>query len=198
MKTRNAFALRDFDAELILQRKIFVSEFGTLDDNADSEILDSLFNVAAISHSGTNKMRQRLKDTKRLKATAEKFANHLLKHELKIEKYLEREETKDRAAFLKQSYQAAIESVGSLQRKINQLISEGEKAIAKIFCKELGERIRTAREALSLERKDVAAELGISLYALGYYERGDREISPYHLRRLSEILGRSPNWLFGY
>lgn len=199
MKTRDAFALKDFDAQRILQRNFFLSKLkAPMLVDVDEEILDSWFNVAAISHLGTAKMRRRLDKVKRLQTVTAAYAKRLLEHELKIEKFIQDAKTKNRAAILQQKYRAAVESVGRLQKEINKLISDGEKSIPKVFCKELGERIRTAREALNLERKNVAFSLGISLHALGHFERGEREVSPYVIARLSELLGRSPNWLLGF
>ena len=204
LKTKDAFGLRGFDAQRILGRKFFSSKFNLLADadtwqiDSDEENLDSLFNVAAVSHLGTAKMKERLSKAQALKAATATYTQHLFKHELKLERFEQDAKYRERAILLRQRYRAAIESLGTLQKKINQLVSDGEKAIPKIFCRELGERIRTAREALNLERKDVAASLGVSFHALGYYERGSREPSPYTLARLSEILGRSPNWLLGF
>ena len=201
-KSKDAFALGDFDAERILQRKFFFpmpmsynSDFDTDDEN-----LDTYFNVAA-SHKGTLEMRQQLAKTQRLKALTAAYTKRIFEHTLKLEKFMRQaddETISQRAASLQKEYLKIIDSLGNLQKKINLLIRDGEKAIAKTFCKELGERIRQARETLSLERKDVATTLGISLHSLGHIERGEREPSPYTLARLSEILGRSPNWLFGF
>ena len=202
-KSKDAFALRDFDAERILQRKFFSSKFGVSynsDFDTDDENLDTYFNVAA-SYKGTLEMRQQLAKTQRLKALTAAYTKRIFEHTLKLEKFMRQasdETISQRAASLQKEYLKIIDSLGNLQKKINLLIRDGEMAIAKTFCKELGERIRQARETLSLERKDVATTLGISLHSLGHIERGEREPSPYTLARLSEILGRSPNWLFGF
>ena len=201
-KTENAFALKNFDIERILQRPFFLYRLGTVLDDTDEEFLDSSFNVAAISHLGTLKMKQRLMKVQRLKAMVVAYTKKFFEHELKIEKFMQRDTVDDeigkRAEFLQQKYLSIIDSLGDLQKKINRLIIDGEKAISKVFCKELGERIKKARETLRLERKDVAFTLGISLNTLGQYERGERELSPYTLARLSEILRRSANWLLGF
>ena len=202
-KTKDAFGLRGFDAQRILGRKFFSSKFNLLADadtwqiDSDEENLDSLFNVAAVNHLGTAKMKERLSKAQALKTTTATYAQHLFKHELKLERFEQDAKYRDRAILLRQRYRAAIESLGTLQKKINQLVSDGEKAIPKIFCRELGERIRTARESTGLKRQDVASTLGFSQNALAQYERGERELSPYTLVRLSEILGRSLNWLLG-
>lgn len=202
-KSKNAFALRDFDAERILQRKFFSSKFGVSynsDFDTDDENLDTYFNVAA-SYKGTLEMRQQLAKTQRLKALTAAYTKRIFEHTLKLEKFMRQasdETISQRAASLQKEYLKIIDSLGNLQKKINLLIRDGEKAIAKTFCKELGERIRQARETLSLERKDVATTLGISLNTLAQYERGERELSPYTLARLSEILRRSANCLLGF
>ena len=202
-KTKDAFGLRGFDAQRILGRKFFSLKFNLLADadtwqtDSDAENLDSLFNVAAVNHLGTAKMKERLSKAQALKAATATYTQHLFKHELKLERFEQDAKYHDRAILLRQRYRAVIESLGTLQKKINQLVSDGEKAIPKIFCRELGERIRTARESTGLKRQDVASTLGFSQNALAQYERGERELSPYTLVRLSEILGRSLNWLLG-
>lgn len=202
-KSKNAFALRDFDAERILQRKFFfpMPMSYNSDFNTDNENLDTFYNVAASSEEGTLAMRQQLARTQRLKALTAAYTKRIFEHTLKLEKFMRQasdETIRQRAASLQQEYLKITESLGNLQKKINLLIRNGEKAIAKTFCKELGERIRQARETLSLERIDVSTTLGISLNTLAQYERGERELSPYTLARLSEILRRSANWLLGF
>ena len=202
-KTKDAFALNDFDKARILQRKFFfpMPMSYNSDFNTDDENLDTFYNVAASSKEGTLKMRQELAKTQRLKALTAAYTKRIFEHTLKLEKFMRQGKSntiKQRAASLQQEYLKIVESIGDLQKKINLLIRNGEKAIAKTFCKELGERIRQARETLSLERKDVATTLGISLNTLAQYERGERELSPYTLARLSEILRRSANCLLGF
>lgn len=202
-KTKDAFALEKFDAERIFQRNFFLPMPMSYNSNfdTDDENLDSFYNVAAISQKGTLEMRQRLTRTQRLKALTAAYTKRIFEHTLKLENFMRQgksETIKQRAARLQQKYLRITESLGNLQKKINLLIRDGEKAIAKTFCKELGERIRQAREILSLERIEVATTLGISLNTLAQYERGERELSPYTLARLSEILRRSANWLLGF
>lgn len=200
-KTRNAFALRDFDTERILQRNFFLHRLGVVHEDTDNNVID-IYNVAAISHLGTKRMTEHLAKLQKLKAAVAAYTKKLLKHEYKLEQFMNQcardKEKYDRTYTLKNCYCEAIELLGNLQKEIAKLIREGEKSIPKIFCREMGERIIKARNNAGLSRLEVANELGLSQNALGQYERGEREISLWTLARLSELLSRSPNQLLGY
>ena len=201
MKKRNAFALLGFDSEKILQRNFFLNRLGLVHEDTDNNVLD-LYNVMAISYLGTKQMSERLAKLKKLKSAVADYTTKFLKHEYKLEQFMNQcakdKEKYDRAYILKQCYREAIEFLGKLQKDIANLIRDGEKSIPKVFCREMGDRIIKARNSVGLSRLEVANELGLSQNSLGQYERGEREMSPWTLARLSELLSRSPNQLLGY
>lgn len=59
----------------------------------------------------------------------------------------------------------------------------------------LGERICLLRKRLRLSRSDLAAQLGVSLSAVGMYEQGRREPSLGVTVELGRILGVSTDYL---
>ena len=58
-----------------------------------------------------------------------------------------------------------------------------------------GEKIRNAREELSLRQADVAAEIGMNQSNYSKIEQGQQEPSMQQLKRICEILHIDPNYL---
>ena len=61
----------------------------------------------------------------------------------------------------------------------------------------IGERIRTAREKMNMKQEDLASKLFCKREVVSYYENGNRDIKTDTLRRLSEILGVTTDYLLG-
>lgn len=200
MKTREAFALRDFNPAAILQQKFFRTRFKLL-NATDDENLDTLFNSAAIAHLGSKEVKERLRDAERLKKSVATYTKRLLRHELKLKKFLQREldnATHARAINLQQGTLVAINACGQLQARIGQIIRDGRKVVSKMFDAEFGSRIQAARELIGMPRDELAFQLGLSISAVGLYERGERQPTPQTIAQICEILGRTPNQLFGF
>ena len=195
-----AFALRDFNPAAILQRKFFRTRFKLL-NATDNENLDTLFNSAAVAHLGSKEMQERLHEAEHLKKSVMDYTRRLLRHKLKFEKFLQRElddATHARAINLQQAYLTAINACGTLQARIGQLIRDGRKTISKTFDAEFGSRIQAARELIGMSRSELALQLGFSFNAVALYERGERQPTPLTIAQMCEILGRTPNQLFGF
>lgn len=211
MKTKNAFALRDFDGERILQRNFFVQickgavhETGTNDKNmhksTDANYLD-FKDVRNMAQADSAQMVEQIAELQKIKVAVSDYTNRILRHEFKLGQFIRQCEGDDkyrRANILRECYCEAIGLLGKLQKEINLVIREGEKKIQKAFCEETGKRIIEARNNLGLTRLDVANRLGLSQNALGQYERGEREISLWTLKRLSALLSQTPNRLLGF
>ena len=58
-----------------------------------------------------------------------------------------------------------------------------------------GEKIRNAREEMSLRQADVAAEIGMNQSNYSKIEQGKQEPSMQQLKRICEILHIDPNYL---
>lgn len=61
--------------------------------------------------------------------------------------------------------------------------------------KEIGHRLRKAREAKRLTQKEVADKIGIHNSTIGKYELGEREPDFDTVKELSEIYEVSPDWI---
>ena len=194
-KTQNAFALRDFDEERILSRPYFRAVVNLR--GSDDDVLASF---AATNAKTSTDLAENVDALRWLKGLVAGYTKRLLNHEFKLERIGRRRKTTDsdlRLWHLQQFYLARVVCCGELQRRISQSIIEGQKLLPKFFNRELGERLRHAREAIGLSRREVAAELGLALSSVQQYENGTRELSPYTLTRLSAILGRSPHYFLG-
>lgn len=56
--------------------------------------------------------------------------------------------------------------------------------------KQLGKKIREAREEKKLTQKELGKALGYSFMAISHFEKGIRELKFSDLQRLSKILGK--------
>lgn len=63
--------------------------------------------------------------------------------------------------------------------------------------KELGYRLRAARETVGLTQEEMAQRLGLTLAAYNRYEQAQRRMPVAELRRAAEILGRPPSYFLG-
>lgn len=63
--------------------------------------------------------------------------------------------------------------------------------------REIGKKIRVAREAVGLSQRDVAEILQMSHVGFGDIERGKNQPSIDYLFDLAEILGRPVTWFLG-
>ena len=59
-----------------------------------------------------------------------------------------------------------------------------------------GARLKRARLAAGLSRKEVAEALNCTVSIIGYYERDEREPRPSAIRKLAELFGVSVAELF--
>lgn len=200
MKTLGADGLRDFDAERIFQRNFFLNTVGAMHEDDDETIL-RLHNPQLVAHLGTGAMSERIAELKKLKTAAAVYTKKLLNHEFKLERFGRRCSNgarRQRAEQLQQRYLARIAAVGELQSQISRLVVDGQKALRRQFNVELGIRLRRTRETLGLSRQELALPLGLSVQSIQKYENGEREMSPWTLAQIAEILGRTPNWFFGF
>lgn len=192
-----------FDSDKIFQLPTF-AEFN-LPAAYDAEIISRL-NVDACADSA--EMEAQMELTKRLKSTAAEVVKELDTVARELEKaqhryanlFLETEQDTYKKKYhdLRKATQecyAAISATTSLQKYLGEKIRDDEKRTAKKFLVEVGERLRTARRQKKLTQLQVAGMLGLTQKSYSAYETGYREMSPWTIRRLSEIFDISPNWL---
>lgn len=66
-----------------------------------------------------------------------------------------------------------------------------------LSAKQIGTRLRSARDALGLTQTEVAKLIGLTHVGYGYYERGERLIGVEYLEPLSKALGRPIAYFLG-
>lgn len=203
-KTKDAFALADFDAERILQRPFFKTLClpMTIDKEiiADYDPLDIVANIPA-----------KLRRLQELQDFLAAYTKKLLSHELKLEKIILRyselyvqtnaqiyKEKYSRAYILQQSYLIANEFNGRLQRSVIYLGSVAEDVLDGEYRTGFGIRLRNARRTKGLTQLELARRVGFKSYnSIAQYERGINEPSASVVFKLAKELECSADWLLG-
>ncbi len=80
---------------------------------------------------------------------------------------------------------------------VQETIKGNEVEFDKRYRREVGERIRSARQKKKITQSDVAQRLGISRNSYLKYEKGEHDVSIPNLIRLTNFLDVTPNYLFG-
>ena len=202
MKTKSAFAFRDFDSSRILQRPFF-KDFYFEPDKSDAEILESL-----------NKETEDLVESWErnlyiIKATHERLAKfrYLIDrhNEKRLNKYNKRKsESKgikitelQRPAPVMEYFSASL-SVLELMKKFEKLYHKIDKKLQARYRKDFANRLKRIRKDLRLTQKQLGALIQVSPEVFSLYERGERRDVPIHMMiRLSKVLNMSTDQLLG-
>ncbi|MBR0290000.1 MAG: helix-turn-helix domain-containing protein [Selenomonadaceae bacterium] len=201
MKTKNAFAFRDFDSARILQRPFF-KDFYFASDKSDAEILESL-NKA--TEDSADSWERRLYS---IKATLERLTEfrHLIDrhNENRLNKYnREKSESKgikivelQRPAPVMEYFNASL-SVSELMNKFEKLYSNIEKKVRARYRKEFGKRLKQTRQQLGLTQRQLSKFIRVSPQIFSLYERGEQDVPAYAVIRLAKALNTSSDQLLG-
>lgn len=196
MKQHDAFALRDFDEERILQRKFFRQL--ELPVGTDEEILDA-FNVSSLKDSEA--MTARLDDLRGLKAKVAAYTKRILDHHAKLEKFFDKagddKEKFYRVWQLRQCYANINNLLGNLQTNINHIERVGEKDLDEQRKREFATRLRQARKTAGLTQLDVAMALYGTINKYASYEQGKTEPPIPSLIRICRLMKIDANELLG-
>lgn len=226
MKTRNAFAFKDFDASRILQRPYFKKfrEEYHIADKTDDEILDSL--NAADDDSAKN-IRHKVFCLQSLRNLVESYIKRMAQHGTKLTKYTQAvgekiitdenadikslRERHKRARDLERKYNMAAVSwndepfkysglVGALVDLLfGRIIKQQEKieGMQSHYRSTFALRLKIVREEKNLTRAELAKRLNTTPRAIGYYETAMREPNLAMLAKISKELDCSIEWLIG-
>lgn len=226
-KTKDAFALRGFEAERILQRRRFKDL--DLPIGRDEDLLRSFLNVyekpiAGKTPSGFLKiipfgeegylegMLENLDKIARLADRAGVYEARMEKHirrlngvqKVYIEKFMTTEDKTykqkfERTTELIQSYREVLNSVTALRGTVLFKEEIINQSCKGIFRKYyFGNRLREARKSAGMTQQQLADRVGLRTYApITQYERGINEPSLLTLIRLSVELKCSADWLLG-
>lgn len=194
MKTKNAFAFRNFDSARILQRPFF-KDFYFENDKSDEKILQSLSKATEDSVDSLEK------NLYVIKATYERlteFRNLIDRHnEKRLAYFYRKPNEKNKRRVNEMEYFSASLSVLELMNKFEKLYYEIEKKIQARYRKEFGNRLRQGRKSLGLTQKQLGALIQVSPQAFSLYERGEQDIPVYTVIRLAKALNTSSDQLLG-
>lgn len=223
MKTINAFALRGFDSERILQRNYFIKRLSrehittwaetTINDTvyieSDTEKLDTL-DARNVAHLGSAEMVERLARLKKIKSAVSDYKKLLDVHKARLDclstYYAKRfaetvaqmwQEKYQRAQNFQQAYSEAITAIYNLLEKITKLEQSGEKAIDQQRRKEFADRLQEARQKAGLRQSDLANKIKVVAGTIANYEQSISAPQIPMLIRICHALNCSADELLG-
>ena len=199
MKTKNAFALRDFDPAHILQRPFF-RDFHFDTNKSDAQILESL---SIVNEDYVEAWERNLYVIKATHERLIEFRNLINKHnETRLSKYnkkiLTRENTSDsqRSVHVIEYFNASL-SILELINKFKQLYCDIEKKIQIRYRKDFAQRVKHLRQESGLTQKQLGDLVQISPQVFSTYERGERDVPIHTIIRLARILNVSSDQILG-
>ena len=209
-KTRNAFALRDFDAQRILQRPRF--EELNLGSGKDEDILRSFLNVCKkpiteITFSEAEKVREMIAG---LSLCTGWYTVCISRHIGRLygmqRKYVEKFMSTDddtckqkirRITELIKEYNNVLNVVNILRDKIDQWQQELKEFLAKADHDIFAIRLRQARIDKGYTQTQLAEKIGMTQGGYTAYENSRREPSVSIIKRLARRLNCQIDWLLG-
>ena len=200
-KTKNAFALRDFDSTRILQRPFFKSFYFDT-DKLDTEILQSLSTTEDSVDSSEKKLYMIQAILERLGA----FRHLIDKHnETRLNKYNKKKSESKGITITElqrptpvMEYFSASLSVLELTNKFEKLYYDIEKKLQSRYRTEFANRLKGIRKNIGLTQKQLGALIRVSPDVYSVYERGERRDLPIHMIiRLAKALNMSSDQLLG-
>ena len=201
MKTKNAFAFRDFDSSRILQRPFFKNFY--FDPNkSDAEILESLNNATDDSIDSWEK------NLYAIKAIHDRLAEfrHLINrhNEKRLDTYNKKKSKSEnvkitelqRPARVMEYFSASL-SVLELINKFKNLYRDIEKRIQVRYRKDFASRLKQIRQDLKLTQKQFGDLIRVSPQVFSFYERGEHDIPVHTIIRLAKALNMNGNQILG-
>lgn len=193
MKTRKAFALKDFDEEKILQRPYF-KKFN-LPNASDAEILEML---QATGDDTISEMEQKLNQIKSLFNRVIKFHEFIWRHIGRLDKFAIYQAVKYKKVNVSTiEYHTADWSVSNLAGILQGNFYNLEKKIQARYRKQFTANLRKFLKASGLNQKQLGELIHISPQGMSHYAKGDRDMSIPTLARVVKILNISADKLLG-
>lgn len=198
-KTKDAFALRDFDEERILQRPYFRElNFAA---KTDAEILATL---KAAETDSIDMLEEKLQAIKAIYNKLISFQKFIERHCNRCDKYNRRKIKSEgiRITNLKRpapvlEYIFANTSSIDLSREFQKAYYELEKLIQACYKQELAKRVRKLRKATGLTQAQFGDLVQVSPQGFSLYERGERELPIHTLIRMAKVLNISSDEILG-
>lgn len=217
-KTKNAFALKDFDGKRILQRPFFKAwrkRYSVGDELTDIaalhviDVVDSLnaTNELTAKEKNNRRLTELLKLLERLHKLIMRHANNRLEpYRRAVQKemdsadadvhYLQSKVIREQRLVSAYIMDAST-AISDLIVNVQKLWQESEQNLQIAYRRRFGERLKQARERAGLSRKDLGDAINITPNAYGLYETGKRDATTTYLIRLANKLNVSADWLIG-
>ena len=194
MKRQNAFALRGYKGEKILQRPFFKSL--KLPAAMDAEILSAL---KIADSDSVDDMEAKLHTIKATHNRIEEYRGLIERHTRRCDKYnktLGVKGEKKRTAVITDYFTATLDCV-ELAEKFAKLYFETERKIQERYRREFSARLRQARIAAGLTQRQLGELVQVSPLGISRYERDERDIPIYTVIRLAKVLNLSGDQILG-
>ena len=204
MKTKDAFALREFDFDnfiqsLLAECGLSMTSFKAMD--ADKNNFDDL--------QRARKAYVRLDEE--LKTFRKKIIRHhdrLLRYQMTLTKDVARLDDDEywfsfykprskRIADLSEQYTSIARKLVETEKIINGIIYNLDQYQRGYYTKIFATRLREARKAAGVTQAELARKIGMTQGGYTQYENAGREPSLSTLAKLSRILKRPTDWLLG-
>ena len=200
MKTKNAFAFRNFDSARILQRPFF-KDFYFEPDKSDTEILQSLSTTEDSVDSSEKKLYMIQAILERLGAFRHLIDRH---NENRLDKYNKIKSISQNVTITElqrpapvMEYFSASLSVLELTNRLEKLYYDIEKKIQVRYRKDFGNRLKRARQALGLTQQQVGDLIRVSSQGVSLYELGKRDASIPTIIKFAKVLNMNGNQILG-
>lgn len=189
MKTKGAYAFRDFDAARILQRPYFRKL--NLPQGDDANILKSL---QAVDGDSVDNMEEKIVKLKAIHKRLGEFLQLINRHIAKrLAPYSAAKN--ENITF---AYVTALFFVRDLGNKISKIFGSLDKEVQRRYKKDFSERLKQERKARGLTQKELGDLINVSPQAFSLYERGERDFPVHVIIRLAKILNISGDKILGF
>lgn len=208
-KTRDAFALREyfntiFDSLAVAMgysfefkdffSGMFSDDFFPTVEKSVSRIEEIIkcklhrLNFGVVHQNDVDNAREVLM---KVKATLNRFDRHIQRLDcLKVKDVRKKE-------LLIDKYEYAAKILEEFENSLTEHYLILAKNFSKSFARQVGRRLRIARQLKDLSQEEVANEIGVATITLSSWERATREPSLYAIFRLSKYLDAPLDFLFG-
>lgn len=186
MKTRDAFALKNFDVATLFDFKKFYEGDAGLAELAEKKAL--AFHTAEIlTFKGIRVVKQIMRLMRYQATLAAEIA--------KTDNDAELKRRVRRAGELADKYRDISHEISALHNSLSNVIKDVDLVARRETLKKFSARLKESRKAAGLTQKQLAAVLGMSQNSYVSYELGRREPSYFTLITLSRLLNKSVDWL---
>ena len=201
MKTKNAFAFRDFDSGRKLQ-EMNLENFYFDPNKSDAEILKSLNDS---TEDSVDSLEKNLYAIKAILDRLKEFRHLINRHnEKRLDTYNKKKSKSEKVKITElqrpapiMEYFSASLSVLELINKFKNLYRETEKKIQVHYRKNFAARLKQIRQDLGLSQRQLGDLIGISPQGFYFYEHGKRDVPVHTIIRLAKALNMNGNQILG-